>query len=264
MNLDLITSQFAWLGPWFFFIGAMVEALPFIGTFLPGATIVTLGGFATAHGYFSLTSVIFFSVTGAIVGDAISFYLGTHGGTYARRKKLIKDSTMAKGESFFEKYGNQGLFWGRFIGPIRSVIPFLAGIAKMKQKTFWTWNIISGVAWGFFYVMLGRFSGNLIAVILKRWSHRLALILFLLSISPVFIWLYNRHGRSVAQYFNNQSLAFTQRIEHYAIIKNLKKRYPAFGELFIWKSFQLKLYFSAIGFIFLTIMATIDLIFDWI
>ena len=264
MNLEILTTHFAWLGPWFFFLGAMVEALPFIGTFLPGATIVTLGGFAAAQGYFSLGSVIAFSIMGAITGDAISYYIGTHGGAYARRKNLIKETTMAKGEAFFLKYGNQGLFWGRFIGPIRSVIPFLAGIAKLKQKTFWTWNIISGVAWGFFYVMLGHFSGNLISVILKRWSHRLTWAIFLLSIFPIFIWLYNRHGQNLRHYVNDQSAKFALRVEQYKYIQKLEKRYPALNELFIWKSAQLKLYFFVIAFIILTFAATLALIFDWI
>ena len=262
MNIDILMTHFVWLGPWFFFLGAMVEALPFIGTFLPGATIVTLGGFAAAQGYFPLTSVIIFSVTGAIVGDALSYYIGSHGGTYLRRKKLIKDSLFQKGEDFFHKYGNQSLLWGRFIGPIRSVMPFLAGLSKLKQKTFWIWNIISGVAWGIAYVLLGYFSGNLFAVILKRWSHRLAWLVILSTIIPILIWFNKHHGESVKQYFRNQSNSFANRVENYSFIKNLEKHYPALNEFFISKSSKLKLYFSFVGFLLLTVTAIIALIFD--
>ena len=92
MTLDFIFLHFAWLGPWIFFLGATMEALPVIGTFLPGATIVTLGGFAAAQGYFSLSAVLIFSITGAIFGDAISYYIGSHGGKLIRRKKIIKDT----------------------------------------------------------------------------------------------------------------------------------------------------------------------------
>ena len=264
MNLDLFMAHFGWLGPWLFFIGATIEALPFIGTFLPGATIVTLGGFAAAQGYFSLSSVIIFSIAGAIVGDAISYYIGTHGGNYLRRKRLVKESLLQKGEDFFNKYGNQSLLWGRFIGPIRSVMPFLAGLAKLKQKAFWTWNVFGGIAWGIFYVMLGHFSGNLFLVIIKRWSYRLAWLVLLLTIVPLMSWLNKHHKESVKQYFRNRSDNFAKRVENYRLTKYIEKRYPAFSEFFIWKSSKLKLYLAFFGFLFLIIISIIALIFDWI
>jgi len=264
MNLEFLTTHFAWLGPWFFFIGAAVEALPFIGTFLPGATIVTLGGFASAQGYFSLGSVMIFSITGAIVGDAISFYIGAHGGNYIRRKKIISENILQKGEDFFHKYGNQSLLWGRFIGPIRSVMPFLAGLSKLKPKTFWTWNVISGIAWGIFYVMLGHFSGNLVSLIIKRWSHQLAWLLLLFIIVPALMWFNKHHGESVKQYIRDRSDKFASRVENLNFIKNIETRYPAFKEFFIWRSSKLKLYFSFIGLLLLTLAAIIALIFDLI
>ncbi len=264
MILEFFTNQFASLGAWFFFIGAMVEALPLIGTFLPGATIVTLGGFASAQGYFVLWKVIAFSISGAIVGDAISYYVGAHGGDYIRRKNIISPSILLKGEAFFLKYGNQSLLWGRFIGPIRAIIPFLAGLAKLRPKTFWTWNIIGGIMWGFFYVLLGHFSGNLVAVILKRWSHKLNWFLLLLTLFPILYWLIKHHGQSFKQYIKDQSAIFTKNIESYQFIQKMEKRYPAISEFFISKSAQLKLYFSVISFILLSVLAVLTLIFDWI
>ncbi len=264
MNLDFLNTHFAWLGPWFFFLGAMVEALPFIGTFLPGATIVTLGGFAAAQGYYSLGSVIAFSIIGAIIGDAISFYIGIHGGDLARRKQLINSGLLQKGEDFFLKYGNQSLFWGRFIGPIRSVMPFLAGLAKLKQSTFWLWNIVSGIAWGFFYVLLGYSSGNLVSVILSRWNHKLAWLISLSVITLSLMWLNKHHGESIKQYFKNESARLAHTIEGMKLIERLEKRYPAFSELFVYKSAQLKLYFAFFGFIILIILTALTFIFDWI
>ena len=264
MTLDFIIIHFAWLGSWFFFLGATAEALPIIGTVLPGATTVTLGGFASAHGYFSVGSVIIFSITGAIIGDAISYYLGSHGGNYLRRKKLISETIIQKGEDFFRKYGNQSLLWGRFIGPIRSIIPFLAGLTKVKAKTFWVWNILSGIAWGIFYVLLGYFSGNLVAVIIKRWRYRLTWIILPIIAIVLLAWVVKHHGQSIKQYFKNISAKFANNLEQYRFIKKIEARYPALHELFILPAAQVKLYFSVIAFIILIILTCLTFIFDWI
>lgn len=174
MTLETITPYIYWFGPWFFFLGALVEAIPVIGTFLPGATIVALGGFASARGYFSLTSVFLLSITGSILGDAIGYYTGIYGSNLIRRKRLINEKLLQKGEIFFNKYGNQGLFWGRFIGPLRSVMPFLVGVSRAKQEVFWFWNIISGTIWGTAYVLFGYFSGNLFSALIKYWDYKLS------------------------------------------------------------------------------------------
>jgi len=264
MTLDFIISHFAWLGPWFFFLGATAEALPIIGTFLPGATIVTRGGFAAAHGYFSLRDVLIFSIAGAISGDTIAYYTGVYGGTYIRRKKILNDVLLQKGENFFHKYGNQSLLWGRFIGPIRSIMPFLAGLAKVKSRTFWTWNIISGIIWGFFYVLLGHFSGNLFGVIVKRWNHRLTWLSIILILTAIIAWLITHHGESIKQYFINKSANFAKYVQSLKVIKKLEQKYPALSEFFIWPTYQLRLYFGFITFLILILTSILAMVFDWI
>lgn len=188
MTLETIIPYFYWLGPWFFFLGALAEALPVIGTFLPGATIVTLGGFASAHGYFALPAVLILSITGSILGDAIGYYTGIYGGNLIRRKKVISERLLQKGEQFFAKYGNQSLLWGRFIGPLRSVMPFLIGISKVKREVFWFWNIVSGTIWGTVYVFFGYFSGNLFTLIVNRWNYKLTWLSIIISIL-IITWL---------------------------------------------------------------------------
>lgn len=102
MTLETITPYIYWFGPWFFFLGALVEAIPVIGTFLPGATIVALGGFASARGYFSLTSVFLLSsITGSILGDAIGYYTGIYGSNLIRRKRLINEKLLQKRRNLF-------------------------------------------------------------------------------------------------------------------------------------------------------------------
>ena len=54
---------------------------------------------------------------------------------------------MERGETFFAKYGVFGVFLGHFFGPIRAVIPVIAGIAGMRQLPFQVANITSAFLW---------------------------------------------------------------------------------------------------------------------
>jgi len=54
---------------------------------------------------------------------------------------------MQRGETFFEKYGIFGVFLGHFFGPVRAVVPVIAGMAAMPQLQFQIANITSAFIW---------------------------------------------------------------------------------------------------------------------
>ncbi len=64
-----------------------------------------------------------------------------------------------KGERFFDKYGLMGIVIGRFVGPIRPVMPLVAGFMQMKPLSFFTINMASALAWAPFYLMPGYLVG---------------------------------------------------------------------------------------------------------
>jgi membrane protein DedA with SNARE-associated domain len=54
---------------------------------------------------------------------------------------------LPRGEAFFKKWGTFGVFVGRFFGPLRSVMPLVAGICGMRQLPFQIANLVSAVLW---------------------------------------------------------------------------------------------------------------------
>ena len=67
------------LGYWVIFLIAFFEALAFVGALMPGASLMVLAGFLSTQGYFHIGDLIWFAAIGAILGDAVSYYLGTKG-----------------------------------------------------------------------------------------------------------------------------------------------------------------------------------------
>src|SRR5205085_8740016 len=48
---------------------------------------------------------------------------------------------------FFRRYGGASVFIGRFLGPLRAVIPIAAGMMRMPTALFYVANIVSALVW---------------------------------------------------------------------------------------------------------------------
>jgi membrane protein DedA with SNARE-associated domain len=54
---------------------------------------------------------------------------------------------VARARLFFYRYGFLAVLIGRFLGPVRSVIPTVAGAMGMPQARFQLANVLSAAAW---------------------------------------------------------------------------------------------------------------------
>jgi membrane protein DedA with SNARE-associated domain len=165
--MDLINSllpeieQFQILGYWVLFLIALLESLAFVGMLVPGTFFIILFGSLAANGYFSLVSLIWFTVAGAALGDIGSYFLGKRGtGFFSEDNMIFKTSYLERGKTFFQKHGARSIFIGRFIGPLRPVIPFIAGLSGMETGKFCFWDILTIVLWAFLHLYLGYLLGN--------------------------------------------------------------------------------------------------------
>ncbi len=143
------------------FIIAFTESLPLIGLLMPGSTLVVLAGFLVVQGKGDLLFLIIVSTLGALLGDLLSFWLGGHLGerilkfrSISKHHKLIEQT-----ESFFTAHGGKSIFFARFLGPIRGITPFIAGLSGMQSKPFCRYALISAILWGLAYPGLGFLGG---------------------------------------------------------------------------------------------------------
>ncbi len=129
-------------GYWLILLIALSESLAFIGSVIPGAVLVTLAGFLSAHGYLDIGDLIWFAAIGAILGDSLSYWFGTKGTRFFKEEnRLLKRAHLERGEGFFKKHGGKSVLLGRFVGPLRPIIPFIAGLSQMNKWQFLFWNI---------------------------------------------------------------------------------------------------------------------------
>ncbi|WP_446935502.1 DedA family protein [Morganella morganii] len=142
------------------FVLAFGESLAFLSLLFP-ATVILLGvGALIGEGGLHFLPVFPAAVTGGFFGDWLSYYIGYYYKDNVRHMWPISRSpqTLVRGHQFFEKWGIWGVFFGRFFGPFRAVVPLVAGICAMPQRHFQLANLSSAVIWAFGLLAPGAFG----------------------------------------------------------------------------------------------------------
>lgn len=145
---QFITDNQAWAGPILFLL-AFGESMAVVGLFVPCTALMLATGALVGGGMLAPMPVILWSIAGAVLGDAVSYWLGQRLGPNARNVwPFSRDRAMiARGRLFFRRWGTASIFLGRFLGPLRAVVPLIAGIMRMRPTRFQIANVLSAVVW---------------------------------------------------------------------------------------------------------------------
>jgi len=159
---------------------AFLEGLALVGILIPG--IIILFGFGTliGLGVLDLASVWVWCSVGAILGDGISFWIGYYFKDHLRDIWPFNrfSDLIDQGEQFFKRHGLKSILIGRFVGPVRPVMPVVAGMLSMDIKRYVPANILAGILWAPAYLLPGVVFGASIELA-KAVALRLALLLVL-------------------------------------------------------------------------------------
>ena len=163
-SLEVIQSwlllNHEWLGPTIAFM-ALIEALVVVGLLIPGVAIMFALGAMAGAGVMDPLTMLLWGIIGSIIGDGISFQLGYH---YHNRVRFWwpfnkHPEWLKKGEEFFHSHGDLSIALGRFIGPVRPIVPVVAGMLDMSPTRFYIVNILSAIPWAPVYLMPGFLAG---------------------------------------------------------------------------------------------------------
>ncbi len=140
-----------------------------IGFFLPGDSILfTLGFLIQGTTNFRLDINIHLAVlvlfAAAVIGDNVGYTFGRKLGPrlFSRPNSLLfRQENVKKAQEFYEQYGGKTIIIARFVPIVRTFAPLVAGVAKMKYKTFIVFNMIGGLLWTAGITYLGYFLGQI-------------------------------------------------------------------------------------------------------
>lgn len=149
--VSFVREHEAWAGPISFLV-SFGESFCFLSLIIPGTAILV--GIAALLAYSGVSDAIILpAIIGAALGGALGYAVSYWIGIYFKDSihKIWPFSTrpylITRGQEFFEKYGVFGVFLGHFFGPVRAVIPVVAGMFRMAQLPFQIANIASATLW---------------------------------------------------------------------------------------------------------------------
>ena len=172
----------------FTFLISFAESLAILGLIVPGSVVMSAVGTLVGAGIIPAYETMGWAALGAIVGDILSFKVGYY---YTDQIKEIwpfrkYPQMIASAEDFFDRHGGKSIFLGRFVGPMRPIVPLVAGMMRMNKIRFYIPCVIAGILWAPAYMLPGMFIGAASQQLAPETATR-----FLITVLIVltFIWL---------------------------------------------------------------------------
>ena len=155
-TVDFVRLNQAWAVPIVFAL-AFGESLAFISLLIPAwGALVAIGALIGSSGI-KFWPIWVAAALGAAFGDWLSYWIGlkledaaANVWPLSRHPELIP-----RGEAFMKKWGAPGIFIGRFFGPLRAVVPLVAGIFEMPFWIFQIANFSSAFVWAAMLLTIG-------------------------------------------------------------------------------------------------------------
>lgn len=194
-TIHFIAFHSAWTFP-VMFVTAFGESFAFLSLLFPGTTIMVAAGLLVPAGSIPVLPLLAGGISGAVLGDAISWWLGKRYGhrltgkwPFTRHPELLRN-----GELLFGRYGALSVFVGRFFGPFRAVVTLTAGMMQMRSRTFWAANILSALIWAPALVLPGSLAVTATRLLAIPPQWRLAAAAGAIALGAAVIWLAKRMG----------------------------------------------------------------------
>lgn len=203
MLADIFNALLAWIqqNPHWAYLAVLLisagESLAIVGLFLPGVAIMFGVGTLVAAGALDLWPTLLWAAAGAVLGDGASFWLGRH---FHQRLRVIwpfrrYPALMNRGVDFFHRHGGKSVVLARFIGPVRPILPAVAGMLDMPPQRFFTVNVVSALLWAPAYILPGVVFGASLGLAAEVAGRLAALALLLVVVVWFGLWLVRRSLR---------------------------------------------------------------------
>ena len=172
------------------FVIALMESLIVLGLLIPGAVLLFGAGALMATGALPVLPIMLWTIAGAICGDLISFLLGRY---YHQQLRVIwpfrrYPALVNRGVDFFCGHGGKSIFMARFIGPLRPIVPAIAGMMNMTLPRFLLVDIIASVLWAPAYILPGMVFGASLGLAAEVAGRLVVLLVTVVGLAMLSVW----------------------------------------------------------------------------
>lgn len=188
-----VNANPTWAGVLVFLV-AFSESLAIVGMIVPGVVMMFAAGALIGANVVDFWMIFWWAVAGAILGDGLSFFIGHY---YRDRLRAVwpfrnYSELLDQGVLFFNRWGGKSVAIGRFFGPVRAVVPLVAGMLKMPTGRYLAANIISSFGWAIAYLLPGIAIGASLELASEVAFHLVVLLISLVILLWLILWVLHR------------------------------------------------------------------------
>ena len=204
--IEFLVPYLEQFGYWALFLITFLETSAFLGLVAPGEALIVLCGFYAYRGVLDPWLVGAIAAVGAVLGDQVGYLLGRKYGHGLIRRFgryfFFDEKRVVATERYYQKHGGKTVFFGRFMSILRSFGPVVAGISKMRWRTFFLWSLASCIVWGIVFTVIGYFFGKSWEIIdqYMGWG---GIVAFVFGAGVVLWLLHRKHEKELEEEFGS-------------------------------------------------------------
>ena len=137
---------------------AFLETGAFVGLIAPGETVVIVGGLVAGQGEINIIILIGWcgSAPSPATRRASSSAGGSAGGSSSSTARGADHRGPPRaGRGLLHRHGGATILFGRFLGLVRALAPFIAGASRLPVRRFLPYDIVAAGAWATTFCLLG-------------------------------------------------------------------------------------------------------------
>jgi membrane-associated protein len=157
--------------------------------FLPGDSLLFIGGAFAATGNVNLTLLIVLLIVASVLGNTVNYLIGRAIGPRVFEshipvfERFLDRAALQKTHNFYERHGGKTIVLARFVPVVRTFAPFVAGVSDMAVGRFQLFNFAGALFWVMLLVFLGYFFGNI--PFIKQYLNVIVLVGVAAAVVPV-------------------------------------------------------------------------------
>jgi membrane-associated protein len=133
--------------------------------FLPGDSLLFTAGFLASQGFLNIELLALGCFVAAVAGNMLGYEIGRRVGMkiFSRPEgRFVKRVHLEMTQRFYARHGAMAVITARFMPVIRTLVPFLAGVAQMPYRQFMAYTVVGAFLWGCCLTVAGYFFGQII------------------------------------------------------------------------------------------------------
>ena len=162
-TLGVFIAQYGTLVYMVLFAIVFAETGLVVFPFLPGDTLLFIGGAFCATGELNAMVLFGLLMVAAVGGNTLNYWIGSVIGhkVFTHDYKWLDNAALHRTHLFFEKHGGKTIILCRFVPVVRTFAPFVAGVSEMTWSKFQLYNVTGALLWVVGLVAAGYFFGNI-------------------------------------------------------------------------------------------------------